>query len=77
MNGLILDDQDIGANLVGDLLARGVDEARGLLDRAVERARDFGGIEAFERTQKKRDTRPQGNRFKIAVRPASSPVNDA
>ena len=36
------------------LLARGVDERRGFLDRAVESGRDFGGIEAFERTQKER-----------------------
>src|ERR1700730_7899068 len=66
---LVLDDQDIGANLVGDLLARGVNERSGFLDRAIERARDFGGIEAFERTKKKRDTRTQRNRFEIAMRP--------
>ncbi len=43
--GLILDDQDIGANLVGNLLARGVNQACRIVDRAVERARDFRGIE--------------------------------
>ena len=66
---LVLDDQYIGANLVGDLLARGVDERRGFLDRAVESGRDFGGIEAFERTQKERDPRTQCNRIEIAMRP--------
>src|ERR1700736_4910858 len=66
---LVLDDQDIGANLVGDLVARGVDERTGFLDRAIERARDFGGIEALERTEKERDPRTQCNRFEIAMRP--------
>src|SRR5580704_4378523 len=66
---LVLDDQDIGANLVGDLLAGGVDERSRFLDRTIERARDFPGIEAFERTKKKRDTRTQRNRFEIALRP--------
>src|SRR6202043_3652140 len=66
---LVFDDQDIGANLVGDLLARGVDEISGFLDGAIERARDFGGIAAFERTEKERDTRTQRNRFEIAMRP--------
>src|ERR1700730_14150734 len=46
---LVLDDQYIGANLVGDLLARGVDERRGFLDGAIKRARDFRGIGALER----------------------------
>src|SRR6202023_3438610 len=54
---LVLDNQDIGANLVCDLLARGVDERSGFLDCAIEAAPDFGGIETFERTEKERDTR--------------------
>ena len=65
----VLDDQDIGANLAGDLLACGVDERSGFLDRAIECARDFGGIETLERTEKERDPRAQCNRFEIAMRP--------
>ena len=45
---LVLDDQDVGANLAGDLLAGGVDERSSVVNRAIERARDFGDIEAFE-----------------------------
>ena len=52
---LVLDDQDVGANLAGDLLAGGVDERSSVVNRAIERARDFGGIEAFERTEKERE----------------------
>ena len=70
--GLVLDDQDIGANLVGDLLARGIDEARRVFGRAVERARDLGGIKALERTEKKSDARTQGDRFEVTLRAASS-----
>ena len=66
--GLVLDDQDIGANLVGDLLASGINEVCRLLDRAVERARDFRGIEALERTEKKCNSRTQGNRFEVTMR---------
>ena len=65
---LILDDQDIGANLIRDLLSRGINQAGCLVDRAVERARDFLGVEAFERTQEKRNARPQRDRFETAVR---------
>jgi len=66
--GLVLDDQDIGANLVGDLLASSIDEACRLVLRAVERAGDFRGIEAFERTEKKCNTRTQCDRFEMALR---------
>ena len=66
--GLVLDDQDIGANLVGDLLASSIDEACRLVLRAVERAGDFRGIEALERTEKKCNTRTQSNRFEMALR---------
>ena len=66
--GLVLDDQDIGANLVGDLLASSIDEAYRLLLRAVERIGDFRGIEALERTEKKCNTRTQCDRFEMALR---------
>src|ERR1700730_3241942 len=52
-----LDDPYIGANLAGLLLSPGVGVRSRFLDRAIERARDFGGIEAFERTEKERDPR--------------------
>jgi len=66
--GLILDDQDIGANLVGDLLAGGVNEIGRLVSRAIEGARDFRGIEALERAEKKGNPGAQGNRFEVALR---------
>ena len=65
---LVLDDQDIGPDLVGNLLAGGVDETCRLLDRAVERARDFLGIKSFERTEEKGNARPQCNRLEVTMR---------
>ena len=67
---LILDDENVGCGLLGDLLAGLANEVGHFLAGTVH---DFGGLtssEAFERGKKEGLARPRRNCFEAAVRAA-------
>ena len=68
MKRLVLDDHHIGADLIGDLLAGGVDQRGGLVAGTFERRCDLRCVEPFERTQEKCDARTQSDGFEISMR---------
>src|SRR5262245_34173927 len=49
--GFVLDDENIGADLIGNLFARGVNKSRRVVHGAIQRLRDLKCIEAFERAE--------------------------
>ena len=64
---LVFDDQDIGANLVRDLPARGIDQGGRLCDRTLQCIGHLGCREPFDRAKKKSDARPQAYSFETAT----------
>jgi hypothetical protein len=53
--------------ITGTEMVSRIDERSRVVNRAIERARDFGGIEAFERTEKERDQRAPSRHDKAPV----------
>ena len=83
MKGLVFDDEDVGSDLIGDLAACLVDQARHIALRNRKRSRDLSTRKAFQRAKQKRDPGTERNRIEIALdtgflsgsRPVHMPVH--